>query len=71
MSGAGGRGGSSGDLRLERALLDADLGAVRLRAGDYYARVGRGMALSLRRVNPLGTDTTLRGGRLDVVLNLR
>lgn len=59
-------GASAGDLRLERALLDADLGAVRLRAGDYYARVGRGMALSLRRVDPLGTDTTLRGGRLDM-----
>ncbi len=65
-----GPGAAAGDLRLERALLDADLGAVRLRAGDYYARVGRGMALSLRRVDPLGTDTTLRGGRLDVVSGL-
>lgn len=61
-----GPGAAAGDLRLERALVDADLGAVRLRAGDYYARVGRGMALSLRRVDPLGTDTTLRGGRVDV-----
>lgn len=59
-------GSLAGDLRLERALLDADLNPVRLRVGDFYARVGRGMSLSLRRLDPLGTDTALRGARVDL-----
>jgi len=58
--------GDTFDLRLERALLDLDRGAVRVRLGDNYVRVGQGMTLSLRRVDPLGTDTALRGGRVDV-----
>ncbi|NOZ01743.1 MAG: TlpA family protein disulfide reductase [Deltaproteobacteria bacterium] len=58
--------GSSADLRLERFLVDLDFRSVRLRAGDNYIQFGRGMSLSLRRVDTLGTDTSLRGGRLDV-----
>ena len=40
----------------------------RLRLGDFYARFGHGLTLSLRRVDPLGLDTALRGGRLDLAL---
>ena len=56
------------DLRLERGLVDVERGHVRLRLGDNYVRLGRGMTLSLRRVDPLGTDTALRGGRVDVTV---
>jgi hypothetical protein len=33
-------------------------------AGDSYVSLGRGLALSLRKVDELGVDTTLRGGKL-------
>jgi len=56
----------AGDLRLERFLLDLDFDHVRVRAGDNYVQFGQGMSLSLRRMDTLGTDTALRGGRLDV-----
>ena len=58
-------GASAADLRLERVLADLDAGPVRIRAGDFYSALGHGMSLSLRRVDPLGTDTALRGGRVD------
>jgi hypothetical protein len=32
--------------------------------GDSYAMFGRGLALSLRKVDEFGVDTTLRGGKL-------
>ena len=47
--------------RPERLYLDLDTRHVKLRAGDGYASLGHGMTLSLRRVDPLGTDTSLRG----------
>lgn len=54
-----------GDLRLERFQADLDFDWVRIRAGDHYVQFGQGMSLSLRRLDSLGTDTSLRGGRLD------
>ncbi len=30
-------------------------------AGDFYAQIGRGLALSMRKVDELGSDTTIRG----------
>ena len=39
---------------------------MRLRVGDSYAAFGHGVTLSLRMVDPLGVDTALRGGRLDM-----
>jgi len=45
------------DVRLERAYAELDLGALRLRAGDGYVAFGRGVGLSLRKVDPLGVDT--------------
>jgi hypothetical protein len=35
-----------------------------LTAGDAYVQFGRGLILSVRKVDELGVDTTLRGGRL-------
>lgn len=49
------------DVRLEELYLKARLGAWRLTAGDDYASLGRGMALSLRKVDDLGFDVSLRG----------
>jgi hypothetical protein len=42
--------------------------AVRIEAtaGDAYVSFGRGLALSLRKVDELGIDTTLRGANLSV-----
>ena len=36
------------------------------RLGDSYVSFGRGLALSLRKVDELGLDTTVRGAKLDV-----
>lgn len=52
------------DLRLERVTAHYDLGDLALDAGDSYAVLGRGIALSLRRVDLIGIDTALRGGQL-------
>ena len=32
--------------------------------GDYYVSFGRGLVLSIRKIDELGIDTTLRGGKL-------
>lgn len=64
------------DFRLERFGLDlerSDLLAIpgdrlHLQLGDLYANFGRGLALSLRRIDELGLDVALRGGRLDLDL---
>ena len=49
------------DVRPEELYLKARLGSWRLTAGDDYASFGRGMALSLRKVDDLGFDVSLRG----------
>ncbi len=33
-------------------------------AGDFYAQLGRGLVFSVRKMDELAIDTTLRGGRL-------
>ena len=53
------------DGRLERATLELQRGGVRLRLGDSYVQFGHGVSLSLRRVDTLGLDTSLQGGRVD------
>lgn len=40
--------------------------SVEATAGDAYVSFGRGLALSLRKVDELGIDTTLRGANLSV-----
>ena len=37
---------------------------LELTAGDAYVQFGRGFVLSLRKVDELGIDTTVRGGKL-------
>lgn len=60
-----GSGAERNDARLERAHAAYDLGPVKLQAGDDYAAFGHGVTLSLRKVDPLGVDTSLQGGRID------
>lgn len=53
------------DARLERLTVRYPLGDLKLTAGDFYRQIGRGVALSLRKVDDLGVDVALRGGRLE------
>jgi hypothetical protein len=64
------------DLRLERFALDLERRDVfgtsgdrlRLQLGDFYAQFGKGLALSLRRLDELGLDVAARGARADLGL---
>ncbi len=61
----------SDDYRLERlAAVLKPSSAVKLTMGDFYAQFGNGIALSLRKVDELGLETVLRGGRLDLDLGM-
>lgn len=57
------------DYRLERATARIRLGDHRLIAGDFPIQVGRGIALSLRKVSEFGIDDALRGARLQLNLH--
>jgi len=50
----------------ERAYVAYRSERLRARLGDTHIAVGEGLALSLRRVDTLGNDIALRGGRLDL-----
>lgn len=50
------------DARPERVLLAWNPGEFSLEAGDTYAVLGRGLALSFRKADGLGIDNTVRGG---------
>lgn len=52
------------DVRPERFLLRWGDGDVTIQLGDSYVVFGRGLALSLRKVDILGIDTTLRGANV-------
>ncbi len=52
------------DVRLERFTLHYEDDGLKLDMGDSYAVFGRGIALSLRRVDQLGFDSPLRGGQV-------
>jgi hypothetical protein len=56
------------DQRVERFSLRADGRLASVTAGDFYVQVGRGIALALRKIDELGVDVALRGGRLDLHL---
>jgi hypothetical protein len=49
---------------LEKAWLSWTTRSLDLVAGDAYISFGRGLSLSLRKVDELGLDTTLRGAKL-------
>ncbi len=51
------------DLRVERFTAHWEHQGLKLDAVDSYAVLGRGIALSMRRVDILGVDTALRGGQ--------
>ena len=51
---------------LEKIFLRVNKGILDFTAGDFYAVLGRGLALSLRRIDELAVDTTIRGGKLKV-----
>lgn len=52
------------DARLDRITVEYVLGDVTVTAGDFHRQLGRGIVLSLRKIDELGMDTTLQGGRL-------
>jgi hypothetical protein len=49
-----------------RSLPSSAPASVEATVGDAYVSFGRGLALSLRKVDELGIDTTLRGANLSV-----
>lgn len=49
----------------ERISLRYQRRGLTLELGDFYQVFGRGVALSFRKVDPIGLDTTLRGGRFE------
>ncbi|MEZ4407142.1 MAG: hypothetical protein R3A52_11770 [Polyangiales bacterium] len=49
----------------ERLSLRYQRGDITFELGDFYQVFGRGLALAFRKVDPIGLDTTLRGGRFE------
>jgi hypothetical protein len=39
---------------------------VEVTAGDAYVQFGRGLTLSMRKIDELGIDTTVRGGKVEI-----
>ncbi|HEY3351982.1 MAG TPA: hypothetical protein VGQ83_01915 [Polyangia bacterium] len=57
----------SGPMYLpERLALTYAGPGLEVTLGDHYVSLGRGLVLSLRKVDELGSDTDLRGGRVVV-----
>jgi hypothetical protein len=54
-----------GNWRPERLNLRYQREGLTLEVGDFYQVFGRGLVLSFRKVDPIGLDTTLRGGRFE------
>jgi hypothetical protein len=60
------------ESRFKNSIYPAKLWAtysapgVEVTAGDAYAQFGRGLTLSMRKVDELGIDTTVRGGKVQV-----
>ena len=59
------------DYRLERitGVLRPAKG-LKITAGDFFAQFGNGIVLALRKVDELGLETVLRGGRIDLTAGL-
>lgn len=56
----------SDDVRLERATVRAETRHVSLYGGDYNVNFGRGLGLSVRGIDEIGVDATIKGGRADL-----
>jgi Family of unknown function (DUF6029) len=60
------------ESRFKNSIYPAKLWAtysapgVEVTAGDAYVQFGRGLTLSMRKVDELGIDTTLRGGKVQI-----
>jgi hypothetical protein len=52
------------DLRPEKVWVGWSGRSLEFVAGDAYVSFGRGLSLSLRKVDELGVDTTLRGAKV-------
>jgi hypothetical protein len=53
------------DVRVERLYGAMRLGNLKITLGDFHVNFGRGMALSLIKVDDIGEDNALRGARVD------
>ncbi len=53
------------DFRLERIFGTVHLGNLHLTAGDFYVNFGRGIALSMIKLDDIGVDNALRGARIE------
>jgi hypothetical protein len=56
----------SDEVRLERATLRIDTRRFSVWGGDYNVNMGRGLGLSVRRIDEIGVDATIKGGRVDL-----
>lgn len=54
------------DYRLERTTFRLDSRRFGLMLGDFNVSFSRGVALSVRKIDQIGVDTTIKGGRFDV-----
>jgi hypothetical protein len=54
------------DVRLERATLRIDTQRFSLYGGDFNVNMGRGLGLSVRKIDEIGVDATIKGGRFDL-----
>lgn len=54
------------DYRLERASFEVESKYIGATAGDFQVQLGRGIPLSIRKVDQIGVDATVKGGRVDV-----
>lgn len=54
------------DLRLERATVRLDTKHVSAYGGDFNVNMGRGLGLSVRKIDEIGVDATIKGGRVDL-----
>jgi len=63
---------SDNETRYENAIYPAKLWVtyslpdIEVTAGDAYVQFGRGLTLSMRKIDELGIDTTLRGAKVQV-----
>jgi hypothetical protein len=61
-----------GESRFRNSVYPAKLWAtysapgVEVTAGDAYVQFGRGLTLSMRKIDELGIDTTVRGGKVQI-----
>ncbi len=59
-------GDQQNDLLLERLTVSYRSGAWTVTAGDFFQQLGRGIALSLRKVEETGVDVSIQGGRVEL-----